>query len=79
MSKIIIITINEKEKMSSSGFYRSDKPPSENKRKQKDKQILGPCLRTKKKLWNIKNDIDTNCSWYVWKCSQRLAKGIGRI
>ena len=30
-------------KLSSRGFYHSSGPSSENKRKQKDRKILGPC------------------------------------
>ena len=44
---------------------------SENKRKQKDRQILGPCQRTKK---TVKCDSDTSCSWCTWNSSQRLGK-----
>ena len=34
--------------LKSSGFCHSSWPLGENKRKQKDRQILGPCQRTKK-------------------------------
>ena len=37
--------------MSSCGFCGSGGPQGENKRKQKDKQILGPCQRAEKAKW----------------------------
>ena len=40
-------------KKNSSGFGRFDGPLSKNRRKQKEKQIRGPCQRTKN-LWNIR-------------------------
>ena len=52
---------------------------SENQRKQKVKQVFGPCLRTKKPMEH-ESDGDTNCNWRTWNDSQRLGKeteGVG--
>ena len=39
-----LVLINKKKKiLQSRGFYYADKPQKVNKRKQKDRQILGPC------------------------------------
>ena len=51
-----LVQIKKKKKgehLSSSRFYRSSRPLRENKRKCKDKQMIGPCQRTKKKTVNI--------------------------
>ena len=45
---------------------------------QKNKQILGPCQRTKKNVEH-KADGDTNCSWYTRNYSQMLGKKTGGI
>ena len=34
--------------MESSGFCCSDRPQSKNERKRKNRQVLGPCQKTKK-------------------------------
>ena len=56
----------------------SDGTLSENKRKQKDKRILGPCQGTKKAM-KYKGDGDINCSWCTWKSLQKLRKENGKI
>ena len=53
--------------MSLSGFYHSSWPQRENKRKQKDRQILGSCQRGEK-AEKHEGDSDTNSSWYTWNC-----------
>ena len=47
------------------GFCRPSRPQSENQRKRKERQIPGPCLRTKK-AEEHKDDGDTNCNWRAW-------------
>ena len=42
------------EKLSNRELCRPSGPQSENLRKRKEREILGPCLRTKKKLWKKK-------------------------
>ena len=44
---------------------------SRNIRKQKDKWVLGPCKRTKKKAEH-EVEGDTDCTWYAWNGLQRL-------
>ena len=63
------VLINKKKKkkrknLLSSGFCHSWRPQSENKRKQKDRQILEPCQRIKKA---VKHKGDHNKSWCTWK------------
>ena len=60
--------------MQSSGFCCSGKPQSENKRKRKDRQIQGPCLRTKNKTLRdirVTKMTTRRCTWNVL---QRLGK-----
>ena len=47
------VWINKKVNLSSSGFYHSSRSTGEDKRKQKERQILRPCQRTKKQ-WNMR-------------------------
>ena len=59
--------------MLSGGVGCSGQQQNENKTKQKNRQILGPCLRTKKAVEH-EGDSDTNCNWElgtVPKCSKR--------
>ena len=51
--------------MLSSGFC----PPSENKRKGKERKVLGLCQRTKKPVEH--GDDDTNCNSRTWNVLQR--------
>ena len=48
------------------------------KRKPKNRQILGPCQRTKKAMEH-ESDSHTNCSWCNWNGPQRIEKGIQTI
>ena len=59
--------------MPSSGFCRSSGPQSQNKRKRKDKQIIGSYQRAEKTV-EYHGDGDTNCRWCTWKSPQRLVK-----
>ena len=70
--------LTKKENLSSSKFCCFVRPQSKNKRKQKDRQILGPCLRTKK-IMEHEGDSDTNCSWCVWNGPLRLWEKAGEI
>ena len=52
---------------------------SENRRKQKDRQIIGPCKRNKI-TGEQEGDGDTNRSWCTWnggKSLRRMTGGIG--
>ena len=64
--------------MPNSGLCYSCKPHSENQRKQKERQVLRSCQRTKKAM-EYESDSDTNRYWYTRNNSQRLGKGIGRV
>ena len=44
----------KRKNLSSSEFFRSGGSENETQRKRKDKQILGPFLRTKKKMWHLR-------------------------
>ena len=68
--------LRNKENLPSNGFCYSSGPLSENKRKQKDGQILAPCQRPKKTVGN-EDDSDTNCSWGTWNSPKRLVKETG--
>ena len=48
------VTKQDKKKLLSSGFCYSSEPEKENKRMQNDRQVLGPCQRTKKNLENMR-------------------------
>ena len=60
------------------GFRRPSGPQIKNQRKRKERQVLGPCERTKKALEH-EDDGVTNCYWHTWNGSQRLGKGTGRV
>ena len=56
-----------------SRFYHSSRPQTENKGKQKEWQILGPCQRIKKAVEH-EGDGDTNFSWWAWNIPKILEK-----
>ena len=60
------------------GFCHSSRPQNGNKRKQKDKQILGPYQRTMK-AEEHEGYSETNFSWHSCNSHQRLEKGSKRI
>ena len=62
-----------KKKMPSSGFWRSDELQTGNQR-----QILGSCQKAKKAVEHV-SDSDTNCSWFTWNSLQKIGKGIRTI
>ena len=67
-----------KENKLSSGFCRSRRPQSENQRIQKERQVLGPCLRVKKAMEH-EGDSATNCSGCTWNNPQRHLKETGSV
>ena len=70
--RLDLVLIDKKENLLPSGFCHSSKSQTKNKRTGKDKQILGPYQRTKKKKTvEHADDSDTNCSW----CAQNILKG----
>ena len=64
--------------MLSYGFCRSGGSLSKNERKRKDRQILGPCQRTKKIVEHDYDDDDddgdTNCNWCTWNGLKKLKR-----
>ena len=60
-----------RENLPSNGFCSPDGPERENKRKQKDREKLESCSRTK---ITAEHGSDTNNSWYTWNDPQRLGK-----
>ena len=64
--------INKKENLTYSGPCRRSGPLSEKqKKKQKEKQVLGPSQRSKKAVEHDGNG-DTNYKWRTWNVVQRL-------
>ena len=51
--------MEKKENLPYSGLCRLGEPQSENQRKQKERQVLGPCQRTEKAVEHVSNG-DTN-------------------
>ena len=63
-----------------SEFCHPGRPQNENQRKQKERQVLGPCHRTKKAMEHKGNCFKcTNYNWYTWNDLQRIGKGVGRV
>ena len=56
--------------MSSIGFCGSSGSQSQNKRKEKDRQVFGSCQRAEKVVEH-EGDSDANCSWCSWNGSSR--------
>ena len=67
----------KKENLPDCGQWRPDGVRNKNQRKWKERQVLGPYLRTKKAVEH-KSDGDTNCYWCTWDGSKKLGKGGGR-
>ena len=59
-------------------FCCSGRSQSENERKGKDRQIIGPCQRIEKPVEHEGNN-DTNCHRSTWNGLQRLGKKTGGI
>ena len=47
---------------------------NKNKRKQRDRQILGSCQTA---VNAMEREGDTNCNWCPWKSSQKVGKKTG--
>ena len=72
----------KKENLSFREFYRCSRPQSENKRKQKDKQIFESGQKSKKKTTKLleqADDGDTNRSWYTWSDPQEFERGLEQL
>ena len=73
---LAVITKKEKkENLPSSGFWRYSIPQSENKRKRKNRKMLGPWRRITKTMEHASDD-DTKWSWFAWNGPQRVGNGI---
>ena len=59
--------------LSPNGFCSLSEPQNENKRKKKDKQLVGPCQRTEMSV-ELKGDVNINCNLYTWNRPQRLGR-----
>ena len=62
-------------------FWRGGEPQNKNKRKLKDRQILGTFPRTKNSV-ELGSQSDTNCNWNTWNGSKKTWKkpgGIGNL
>ena len=64
--------------MSSSALCHFSRPQSENKRKQKERQIPRSCLRAEKAI-EQEGDSDTNCNSCVWNGPHKLGKGTDKV
>ena len=62
--------------MSLVDFAYLGRPQSENQRKQKERQVFGPCERTKKPMEH-EGDGGAICHWCSWNNPQRLGKRTG--
>ena len=79
LAKRLHLVINKKKKVGnllSCVFCCSCGPQSENKRKWKEKQILGPCQRTEKTMEDEGNS-DTTCCWCTWNIPKDLGEENG--
>ena len=66
--------LTRKKNLPSSRFCYSGWPQCKNKRKWKDKQILGPCQRTKKKAKGHEGGSNMNCNWSTSKGLKKRLK-----
>ena len=64
--------------MPSWGFCHSRRVQNEIKEKWKDRQILGPCLRTEK-VMEHEGHGNINCSWGIQNGPQQLRQATGGI
>ena len=69
--------INKKERLPSSVICCSSGLESANQRKRNERQILGPCQRTKKN-GEHKDDDDNSYNWCTCYGPKRLGRKIGR-
>ena len=55
--------------------------PADHRVKLKENEKMDKYLdlaRELKKLWNMKSESDTNCSWCTWNGPKRIGKGFGK-
>ena len=64
--------------MKNSGLSHPGEPLNENQRKRNERQILGPCRRTKKAMEH-EDDGRTNCNWCTWNNPPRINKGTRKL
>ena len=64
--------------MSTGRFWSTRRSQGEVERKQKDRQIPGPCQRTEKTL-KYDGKSNTNCSWCPWNGHKEFGKKTGVI
>ena len=57
---------------------KKEKNKEKKREKRKERQVLGPCQKTKKAVEH-EGDVDTSCNWHTWDGPQRLVKGVGRV
>ena len=60
-----LVITTKKKNLLYCGFCCSSSPQSENQRKRKKRQVLGPCQITEKVVERV-GDGDTNCNWFTW-------------
>ena len=70
---LMLINKKKNKHLLSNGFCRSGSPQIENKRKRKERQILGPCQRTKKTVEH-EGDDDSNYRWSPSNGPKKLEK-----
>ena len=63
-------SINKTNNLPSRGF---SEPRSGYKRKRKDREIMGPCQKTKNAV-EYEGDCCTNYCWRPWNCRQKLVR-----
>ena len=61
------------------GLCRSGRPQSENQRKREEQHVLGPCQRTKKKLWNLRLTVIPVVIGASLERSPKIHKGTERV
>ena len=61
-----------------SGLCYSSRPQSENERKRKERQVHGPCQRTKETVEHESYD-NANYNWCDWNSLPRFEKGNGKL
>ena len=75
-SRIPDLVIIKTDNLSYCELCRSGGPQRENQRKQKERQVLILCRRTKKVVEHEGND-DNNCKWRTWNGPDKEAGRVG--
>ena len=65
----------KRELLPNSGLCFSDRPQGKTKRKQKESEVLRPCLRTEKIMENV-GDGDISCYWRTRYSHQNIGTGL---